>query len=67
MSEENSTSSGFLTKSEAATTLRVSEITVSRLISAGKLAAFRVGRRVLITQQAVSDFLQNNERGTKAA
>jgi len=57
----------FLTKGEAAVILRVSEITVSRLIAAGKLTAYKVGRRVFTTRQAINDFLQHNEREATVA
>lgn len=56
----------FLTKGEAAVILRVSEITVSRLISAGKLAAYRVGRRVFTTRQAINDYLQRGQNKGEA-
>jgi excisionase family DNA binding protein len=60
MSETDTIATDFLTKGEAAVILRVSEITVSRLIAAGKLAAYRVGRRVFTTRQAINEYLQNS-------
>jgi excisionase family DNA binding protein len=47
---------------EAAKLLRVSEKTVRRLITAGALAAYRVGRRVRISEADLRAFL-NQRRG----
>lgn len=60
MSDADTISTKFLTKGEAAVILRVSEITVSRLIAAKRLAAFRVGRRVFTTRQAIAEYLQSS-------
>jgi excisionase family DNA binding protein len=60
MSGVNAITSDFLTKGEAAAILRVSEVTVSRLIAAKKLVAYRVGKRIFTTRQAINDFLQSS-------
>jgi excisionase family DNA binding protein len=61
MNDTNTITTEFLTKGEAAVILRVSEVTVSRLIAAGKLAVYRVGRRVFTTRQAINDYLRRDE------
>jgi excisionase family DNA binding protein len=67
MNEQDTLTSDFLTKGEAAVILRVSEVTISRLIAAGKLAAYKVGRRVFTTRQAINDYLQGSEGRPEAA
>lgn len=67
MNEPDTLTSDFLTKGEAAVILRVSEVTISRLIAAGKLTAYRVGRRVFTTRQAISDYVQGCEKRPEAA
>lgn len=66
MNEADTITTDFLTKGEAAVILRVSEVTVSRLIAAGKLAAYRVGRRVFTTRQAINDYLHRGGDKTEA-
>ncbi|MBW6396162.1 helix-turn-helix domain-containing protein [Thermus sp. SYSU G05001] len=48
---------------ETAELLRVSQSTVWRLIRGGRLRATRIGRRVLITRQAVETLLENGTSG----
>lgn len=48
---------------EVAEVLRVSQSTVWRLIRSGHLRATRIGRRVLITRQAVETLLENGTSG----
>ncbi len=43
--------------SEVAATMRVSPMTVYRLVKSGELAAVRVGRSVRIPAHAVEDYL----------
>ncbi|TCK22361.1 helix-turn-helix domain-containing protein [Pseudonocardia endophytica] len=47
----------FRTVSEVADTMRVSPMTVYRLVKSGELAAVRVGRSVRIPARAVEDYL----------
>ena len=47
----------FLTVAEVAETLRVSTMTVYRLIKAGDLRAARVGKSFRITEEDVDQFL----------
>lgn len=56
-----STDTAFLDREEAASTLRVSVTTVDRLIKAGKLRAARIGRRVVVSPQAIDAFRQAAE------
>ena len=48
------------TKEEIAIRYRVSVATVDRWIKAGKLRPIRVGRRVLLSKEAVEDFLREH-------
>jgi len=48
----------FLTVAEVAATMRVSKMTVYRLVHAGELAAVQVGRSYRVPEQAVHDYLQ---------
>lgn len=48
----------FLTVAEVATALRVSKMTVYRLVHSGELPAARVGRSFRVPQQAVSEYLR---------
>ena len=50
----------FLTVAEVATALRVSKMTVYRLVHAGDLPAVRVGRSFRVPEQAVGDYLQSS-------
>jgi len=47
----------FLTVSEVAAALRVSNMTVYRLVSAGELPAVRVGRSVRLRRDEVDEYL----------
>ena len=47
----------FLTVAEVATIMRVSKMTVYRLVHAGTLPAVRVGRSFRVPEQAVHDYL----------
>jgi excisionase family DNA binding protein len=48
----------FLTVAEVAAVMRVSKMTVYRLVHAGDLAAVRVGRSFRVPERAVHDYLQ---------
>ncbi len=48
----------FLTVAEVAALMRVSKMTVYRLVQAGELSAVRVGRSYRVPEQAVHDYLQ---------
>ena len=49
----------FLTVAEVASTMRVSKMTVYRLVHAGTLPAVQVGRSFRIPEQAVQDYLRD--------
>lgn len=48
----------FLTVAEVATLMRVSRMTVYRLVHSGELPAVRVGRSFRVHERAVHDYLQ---------
>ncbi len=48
----------FLTVAEVATVMRVSKMTVYRLVHSGELQAVRVGRSFRVPERAVHDYLQ---------
>lgn len=48
----------FLTVAEVAALMRVSKMTVYRLVHAGDLAAVRVGRSLRVPEQAVHAYLR---------
>jgi excisionase family DNA binding protein len=50
----------FLTVAEVATLMRVSKMTVYRLVNAATLPAVRVGRSVRVPEQAVHDYLEHS-------
>lgn len=50
----------FLTVAEVATTVRVSKMTVYRLIHDGTLEAVRVGRSFRVPEQAVQAYLKSS-------
>ena len=50
----------FLTVAEVAATMRVSKMTVYRLVHAGTLPAVRVGRSFRVPEQAVHDYLRQS-------
>jgi excisionase family DNA binding protein len=48
----------FLTVAEVAEAMRVSKMTVYRLVHSGDLPALRVGRSFRVPEQAMHDYLQ---------
>ncbi len=50
----------FLTVAEVATIMRVSKMTVYRLVHGGELPAIRVGRSFRVPEQAVHDYLRDS-------
>ncbi len=50
----------FLTVAEVASVMRVSKMTVYRLVHAGTLPAVRVGRSFRVPEQAVHDYLDQS-------
>jgi len=50
----------FLTVAEVATVMRVSKMTVYRLVHSGDLPAVRVGRSFRVPEQAVHDYLRDS-------
>ena len=50
----------FLTVAEVATVMRVSKMTVYRLVHAGTLPAVRVGRSFRVPEKAVHDYLDQS-------
>lgn len=48
----------FLTVAEVAAVMRVSKMTVYRLVHSGELASVRVGRSFRVPERAVHDYLQ---------
>lgn len=50
----------FLTVAEVATIMRVSKMTVYRLVHSGDLPAIRVGRSFRVPEQAVHDYLRDS-------
>src|SRR5699024_4418679 len=50
----------FLTVAEVADIMRVSKMTVYRLVHAGDLPAVRVGRSFRVNDKAVQDYLNNS-------
>ena len=49
----------FLTVAEVATMMRVSKMTVYRLVHNGELPAVRVGKSFRVPEQAVHDYLRS--------
>ena len=49
----------FLTVAEVAELMRVSRMTVYRLVHSGELPAIRVGRSFRVPEQAVHDYLRD--------
>jgi excisionase family DNA binding protein len=49
----------FLTVAEVATVMRVSKMTVYRLVHNGELPAVRVGKSFRVPEQAVNDYLRS--------
>jgi excisionase family DNA binding protein len=50
----------FLTVAEVAAIMRVSKMTVYRLVHGGDLPAIRVGRSFRVPEQAVHDYLRGS-------
>lgn len=50
----------FLTVAEVATLMRVSKMTVYRLVHGGELPAIRVGRSFRVPEQAVHAYLRDS-------
>ena len=50
----------FLTVSEVAAMMRVSKMTVYRLVHAGELPAVRVGRSYRVPERAIHDYLRQS-------
>ena len=50
----------LLTVAEVSSALRVSKMTIYRLIDSGELSAIRVGRSFRVPEQAVHDYLQHS-------
>lgn len=50
----------FLTIAEVAATMRVSKMTVYRLVHNGDLPAVRVGRSFRVTEKDVNEYLQKS-------
>ena len=50
----------FLTVAEVADIMRVSKMTVYRLVHAGDMPAVRVGRSFRVNDKAVQDYLNNS-------
>jgi putative molybdopterin biosynthesis protein len=46
---------------EVAQILKISVMTVRRLIKAGKLESFRAGQKIRITQAALDKYIQSNK------
>lgn len=54
----------FMTVAEVATVMRVSKMTVYRLVHAGDLPAVRVGRSFRVPSNAVHEYLRDSYHGT---
>lgn len=50
----------FLTVAEVASALRVSKMTVYRLVHSGEMPAVRVGRSFRVPEEAVQDYLRSS-------
>ncbi len=50
----------FLTVAEVATIMRVSKMTVYRMVHSGELPAARVGRSFRVPESAVQDYLRHS-------
>lgn len=57
----NLTDEPLLTISEVAAALRVSKMTIYRLIHAGELEAFRIGRSFRVPSAALREYLRKTE------
>ena len=52
---------------EATAYLKLSRTTLHRLVSAGQLAAVRIGGRVLFRRETLDTFIKKNERPARRA
>ncbi len=52
-------------RSEAASCIGVSVITLDRAVAGKKLACYRIGRRIIFSQTHLDDFLSSNEHKAK--
>ncbi len=59
-SERDLTEVRFLTVAEVATMMRVSKMTVYRLVHSGEMPAVRVGRSFRVPEKAVDDYLRDS-------
>lgn len=50
----------FMTVAEVAARMRVSKMTVYRLVHGGQLEAIRVGRSFRVTEEAVEEYLRRS-------
>lgn len=65
MSEEHQLAGmSFMTVAEVAAVMRVSKMTVYRLVHSGELPAVRVGRSFRVPEKAVHAYLQESYHGT---
>ncbi|MFJ7046822.1 helix-turn-helix domain-containing protein [Streptomyces sp. NPDC101112] len=55
----------FLTVTEVASVMRVSKMTVYRLVHSGHLPAIRVGRAFRVPEQAVHEYLRESYLGAE--
>lgn len=54
----------FMTVAEVASVMRVSKMTVYRLVHSGELPAVRVGRSFRVPEKAVHEYLRESYHGT---
>lgn len=54
----------FMTVAEVAAVMRVSKMTVYRLVHSGELPSVRVGRSFRVPESAVNDYLSDSYHGT---
>lgn len=57
----------FLTVAEVASVMRVSKMTVYRLVHSGHLPAIRVGRSFRVPEEAVHTYLRESYVGVESA
>ena len=62
--ETNVSEVNFMTVAEVATIMRVSKMTVYRLVHGGELEAVRVGRSFRVPESAVTEYLSQSYMGT---
>ena len=64
MSQERFAEVRFLTVAEVASIMRVSKMTVYRMVHAGELPAVRVGRSFRVPEDEVQKYLRESYMGT---